>query len=107
MTSALQQSQVRPNVLEFTGIISLQNNYKVTFLEVLVPSTQVVAIGVVLLSSIGVRHCEICDSVQLSQNLDGAHPTVKPFKILFSRYLQTNILSSLSHSTSPRYLRYH
>ena len=25
------------------------------------------------------------------------------FKILFSRYLQTNILSSLSHSTSPIY----
>ena len=25
----------------------------------------------------------------------------------FSRYLQTNLLSSSSHSTSPRYLRYH
>jgi len=40
------------------------------FVEVFDPSTHVVANGVVLLSSIGVRRCDIRDSVQLVEQID-------------------------------------
>ena len=59
-----------PNADTFYRHYQLPNQRQGSFLEVLVPSTKVVAIGVVLLSLIGMRRCRVRDRVQLVARID-------------------------------------
>ena len=67
-------------------------------------SVQKRAIHIILNFTRGMSYPNVLFVAQL-ESLETRRNNVS--RSFFSRYLQTNILSSLSHSPSPRYLRYH